>query len=174
MLTIDRVEFGVTSIGTQVIEPNNQPVSNWMQDPRLVESYREYTSLFKQAEQGDKKIPALRLPTFYVPLAIRLAIGGETEKGWGEVDKNEYIVGSDSQGRTDYAISLYRDGREEHVATVFPHAFRNDEIARVYSIEKAEDFLNLLYDAKLREEESWRRVNPIDIYVLEPQRHGIV
>lgn len=169
MLTAERLEIGLgaeTQQTTGIAEERVTP-QTWRQDPRLVESYREFEFFFRKSEQGDKSFTPVRLPSFYVSLAVRLA------EHWGQEDRHQYEIGLDTQGRMDFAYSLYRNGREQHVATIFPHAHRNDQVAMVYSVEQASDFFQLLHEAKLREEEGWKKVAPEDAYALEPQRHGI-
>lgn len=163
MPTVERLEVGITPIGAEVIKPRVAVISDWRQDARLAESFGLFEFFFRKSEQGDKIIPSLRLPTFYVTLAIRLA------EQWSDIDKNIYPIGIDTQGRTDFAFSLYRNGRDEHIATVFPHAQRNDQIVMVHSLEQASDFFQLLFEAKQKEEESWKVVIPENIYALDPQ-----
>src|SRR3989338_5098978 len=140
MPTAEKLDVGLRAKTHQATVINTESVINltWKQDPRLAESFREFEFFFRKSEQGDKVIPPFRLPTFYATLAVSLA------EEWSEAERNIYPVGTDTQGRPELAYSIYRNGREDHIATVFPHAYRNDEIARVYSLEKAEVFCQLL------------------------------
>lgn len=147
-----------------ILQRSPAPPLAWrQQDPLLDEGFTEFEHRFKQSEQGDKIIPPIRIPSSYAHLVVQLA------EDWSEIDKNVYSIGEDSQGRKDLAYSLYRNRREEHIATVFPHAYRNDEMVRVYSLEKADIFFQLLFEAKQREEVARKVGVQQGIRSLDPQ-----
>lgn len=117
--------------------------TSWREDPSLASAFDVFAHRLQYSYNGGRPVGP-PIPHDYILDVIEVA---ET---WGPQDKEIEHIGVDNRGDPIAIYHLYRDGREEYVATVVPHVARYDEIVRVSSLKYADQFFQILSDRRNR------------------------